>query len=84
MPESHAEVSEIVSVDVLLPPCDGVTLEGLKLNLRLESSEEAVRATALENWLRLDTVMVEVAGELGTNETDPGLAATVKSGYLTV
>ncbi|OLC84615.1 MAG: hypothetical protein AUJ08_03890 [Thaumarchaeota archaeon 13_1_40CM_3_50_5] len=84
MPESHAEASEMVSVDVLLPPCDGVTLEGLKLNLRLESSEDAVRATALENWLRLDTVIVEVTDEEGLKETDPGLAATVKSGYLTV
>ena len=74
----------MVSVDVLLPPCEGVTLEGLKLNLRLESSEDAVSATALENWLRLDTVIVEVAVEVGLKETDPGLAATVKSVYLTV
>ena len=74
----------MVSVDVLLPPCEGVTLEGLKLNLRLESSDDAVRVTGLENWLRLDTVIVEVAVEVGLKETDPGLAATVKSVYLTV
>lgn len=69
----------MVSVDVLLPPDDSVTLVGFRLSVGPVGELDAVSVTVPLKLLRLFSVIVEVACALASAVTVDGLELIEKS-----